>query len=156
MAGGSDWVRFPGQSGSNWGSGGWRHPWHHAQKARVSTPACERTPAATPAACERVTRSSCACCRRQPPSDLLAARAWVFGPEIFRFCRSWADWSSCGTSFVKFFSDLRRLEWETRGSMGICGHAWWLRCWRSFWVLYIKVLTRFLWVDFFVKSCQKF
>ena len=24
-----------------------------------------------------------------------------------------------------------------------------------FWVLYTKVLRKFLWVDFFVKSCQK-
>ena len=24
-----------------------------------------------------------------------------------------------------------------------------------FWVLYTKVLSKFLWVDFFVKSCQK-
>ena len=41
--GGSDRVRFPGRSGSNRvslvksGSVGWRHPWRHAQRARVST-----------------------------------------------------------------------------------------------------------------------
>ena len=43
FAGGSDRVRFPARSGSNRvslvkpGSGGWRHPWRHAQRARVST-----------------------------------------------------------------------------------------------------------------------
>ena len=36
FAAGSDRVRFPGRSGSNQGSGGWRHPWRHAQRARVS------------------------------------------------------------------------------------------------------------------------
>ena len=46
------------------------------------------------------------------------------GPEIFRFGRSWADEFSGGIGFVKFFQDLRRFEWEIRGSLGICGRAW--------------------------------
>ena len=40
----------------------------------------------------------------------VAARAWTFGLEIFRFCRSEADGSSGGIGFVKFFSDLRGFE----------------------------------------------
>ena len=42
FAAGSDWVRFPSRSGSNRvslvkpGSGGWCHPWRHAQRAHVS------------------------------------------------------------------------------------------------------------------------
>ena len=49
--GGSDRVRFPGRSGSNRvslvkpGSVGWRHPWRHAQRARVSTWRVERVKA---------------------------------------------------------------------------------------------------------------
>ena len=122
---------------------------------RVSMPACERTPArvsAWPGVAVRVVESS----HHRIFWQRVVARAWVFGPEVFRFCRSWADGSSCGTSFVKFFSDLRKLEWETRGSLGICGGAWWLRCWRSVWVLYIKVLRRFLWVDFLWNLVRNF
>ena len=40
----------------------------------------------------------------------VGARAIIFGLEIFRFCRSWADGSSGGTSFVKIFSNLCRFE----------------------------------------------
>ena len=58
--------------------------------------------------------------------------------------------------FVQFFLDLRRFEWEIRGLLGIYGGAWWLRCWRSFWVLYIKVLRRFLWVDFLWNLVRNF
>ena len=53
------------------------------------------------------------------------ARGLASGPEIFRFGRSWADGLSGCISFVKFFSDLHRFEWEIRGSLEICGRAWW-------------------------------
>ena len=54
----------------------------------------------------------------------MKAHTAVFGLAIFRFCRSWADGSSGGTSIVKIFSDLSRFECETRGSLVIYGHAW--------------------------------
>ena len=34
------------------------------------------------------------------------ARAWIFGPEIFRFGRSWAVEDLCRLSFVKLWTDL--------------------------------------------------
>ena len=40
----------------------------------------------------------------------VGARTTVFGFEIFRFCRSWADGSSGGIGFAKIFSDLCRFE----------------------------------------------
>ena len=82
----------------------------------------------------------------------VAARGWTFGVHFLGFCRSEVDGSSGGIGFVKFFLDLRRLEWETREFVG---NLWPCVAVRGgsvvddfFWVLYIKVLRRFLWVDF--------
>ena len=86
----------------------------------------------------------------------LGARGRTFGVDFPGFCRSGVDGSSGGIGFVKFFLDLCRLKWETRGSLGIYGRAWWLRCWRSFRVLYIKVFRRFLWVDFLWNLVRNF
>ena len=63
--------------------------------------------------------------RRRPRfSKSMVVRGLTSGPEIFKFGRSWADESSGGIGFVKFFQDLRKFEWEIRGSLGICGRAW--------------------------------
>ena len=83
----------------------------------------------------------------------MEARAAVFGLEIFGFCRSWADGSSGDTCFVKIFSDLNEKLRETFGSLWRLVAVPLLKIF--FWVLYTKVLRRFLWVNFFVKSCQK-
>ena len=40
--------------------------------------------------------------------------------------------------------------------MAACGNAWWLHCWRSFWVLYTIVLRRFLCVDFLWNLVRNF
>ena len=40
----------------------------------------------------------------------IGVHAAVFGLEIFRFYRSWADGSSGCINFVKFFSNLHRFE----------------------------------------------
>ena len=76
------------------------------------------------------------------------ARGLTPEPEIFWFCRSWADVSSSGTSFVKIFSDLCRFEWETCGTLGICGHAW-LGIWAwNFQVWWIDGRKRLPWCRF--------
>ena len=47
-----------------------------------------------------------------------------------------------------------RVCWEFLAARG---GAWWLRCWWFlFWVLYIKVLRRFLWVDFLWNLVRSF
>ena len=90
----------------------------------------------------------------------VTTRGWTFGVHFLGFCRSWANGSSGCISFVKIFSDLHRFEWEIRGSLGICGRAW--RCvvppllMIFSWVFYVKVLRRFLWVDFLWNLVRSF
>ena len=71
------------------------------------------------------------------------------GLAIFRFCRSWANGLSGCISFVKFFSDLHRFEWEIHGSLGICGRAW-QHIWAwNFQVLWINGRRRLPWCRFY-------
>ena len=90
----------------------------------------------------------------------LGARGRTFGVDFPGFCRSGVDGSSGGIGFVKFFLDLHRLEWETREFVG---NLWPFVVVRGgsvvddfFWVLYIKVLRRFLCVDFLWNLVRSF
>ena len=54
----------------------------------------------------------------------MAARTAIFGLEIFRFCRSWANGLRGFISFVKFFSDLHKFEGLFHGVLKDFGGAW--------------------------------
>ena len=90
FAGGSDRVKFPGRSGSNQGSRGWRHPWRHAQRARVSAWRVER-----------VAGWGGAWNWRRWCWRCMEACGLSFGPEIFGSCRSEVDGSNGVVSFQK-------------------------------------------------------
>ena len=54
--------------------------------------------------------SSCACHCRHPTADLLTARDWVFGSEIFKFCRSGHAGSSGGFCYLNWLPNLHRSD----------------------------------------------
>ena len=133
--GGSDRVRFPGRFGSNWvslvkpGSGGWRHPWRHAQRERVSTWRVERVKARECSASARDGAWKDADDRRtfRWRVEVRDCASW---PEIFRSCISKAAEDPCRVSCVKFWTGLHRFEGLCGGVSKDFGGAW--QCVRPF------------------------
>ena len=129
FTGGSDRVRFPGRSGSNRvslvkpGSGGWRHPWRHAQRARVSTWRVERVKARECSASARDGAWKDADDRRTFRWRV-EARGCASWPEIFKSCISKAAEDPCRVSFVKFWTGSHKFEGLCRGVSKDFGGAW--------------------------------
>ena len=70
----------------------------------------------------------------------MVARGLASKPKNFRFGRSWADGSSGGIGFVKFYSNLRRFKLKTPVRWEFMATRGGFHCGRLFWVLLFKVL----------------